>query len=335
MNITPSEEQVLLRDTVGRFLADRTDSATAGEGPILQDDWRALGELGLFGFLLPEAAGGLGGGPQDVMIVAEEFGRALAITPLAEGIVGAADAIARGGDAAAIETWVAPAMTGDHVLAVAVADVSNDGPRLTGRADFVLSAVDAAALVVIGDGATWLVERDAEGLSIDPVRVIDGSAAGMMRFDGTPALALTQGDGDTTLAMIRLCHVAELVGAMSTLYEQTVEYVRQRQQFGVAIGTFQVVQHKLARMFVALEQARSLMLKAAIVDRDDAGFVRGVLGAKAYVADAAQRLAEEAVHLHGGMGVTDELPVGRGLRRVILLARVFGSASEARVALAA
>ena len=332
MNIAPSEEQVLLRETVGRFLADRGDPATMGQGPIARDDWRALGELGLFGFLLPEAAGGLGGRPQDVMIVAEELGRALAITPLAEAIVGAADAIARSGDSSAIERWVAPAQTGDHLLAFAVADISFADGRLKGQADFVLSAPEAAALVVQCGGATWLVEGGAKGLAIEPVRLIDGSDAGMIRFDGCPAQALTQ-DG-TTLAMIRLCHVAELVGAMATLYEQTVGYARQRKQFGVAIGTFQVVQHKLARMFVALEQARSLMLKAALAHRDDAGFARGVLRAKAYVADAAQRLAEDAVQLHGGMGVTDELPVSRGLRRVMLLARAFGSAGQARVELA-
>src|SRR3954468_1535779 len=117
-------------------------------------------------------------------------------------------------------------------------------------------------------------------------------------------MILPAGAGAASLATAQLCYVAEMVGAMALLYEQTVDYARQRRQFGAAIGSFQVVQHKLARMFVALEQARSLLLKAGLADRDEAGFERGVIAAKAYVAEAAQRLAEEAVQLHGGMGVT-------------------------------
>ncbi len=122
---------------------------------------------------------------------------------------------------------------------------------------------------------------------------------------------------------------------MALLYARTAEYAATRRQFGAAIGTFQAVQHKLARMFVALEQARSLTIKAAATGREDAGFVRAARAAKAYTAEAAQLLAEEAVQLHGGIGVTDELPVGRGLRRVMLLARLFGSAADARTKLAA
>jgi alkylation response protein AidB-like acyl-CoA dehydrogenase len=208
---------------------------------------------------------------------------------------------------------------------------------LNGRCDFVRWAVGADALVVLAGDSLHVVAADAPGLTIKPAQLADGSFAGMVMFDGGEAesIALPAAAAAASLATVQLCYVAEMVGAMALLYEQTADYARQRRQFGAAIGSFQAVQHKLARMFVALEQARSLLLKAGLADRDAAGFERGVIATKAYVAEAAQRLAEDAVQLHGGMGVTDELAIGRGLRRVMLLARLFGGAGEARARLAA
>ena len=337
MNFEPSEEQVLLRDMVGRFLADRTDVAMIGHGPMPREDWRALGELGLFAFLLPERGGGMGGKPQDAMIVGEELGRALAITPLAESVLAAADLVARHGSAAQVECWLPAVLSGDAVLALATGDVTVRDGRIDGRCDHIRWAVEAAALVVVHDDSAWLVPAGTPGLDIAPIRLIDGSLAGNVLFNGceAEAIVLPAGAAAASLAAAQLVYVAEMVGAMALLYEQTVDYARQRRQFGAAIGTFQIVQHKLARMFVALEQCRSLLLKAGLADRDDPGFERGILAAKAYVAAAAQHLAEEAVQLHGGMGVTDELAIGRGLRRVMLLARLFGSADAARARLAA
>jgi len=337
MDLIPDDEQVLLRDTVRRFLADGSNTTMMGKGPMPRDAWRAVAELGLLSFLLPEAAGGTGGRPQDAAIIAEEMGRALAITPLAESIGGAADLIARAGDAGLTARWVEPALVGEHVLALAAAPIRVEDERLSGDLGIVPWAADAAAIVVLGDARAWIVEPQAAGVTMSPVRLIDGTPAATVMLDDCAAFALdaTAADVEACLATVRLCHTAELVGAMATLYEQAVAYVRERKQFGVAIGSFQVVQHKLARMFVAIEQSRSLLLRAAVAERGDAAFVRASLAAKAYVAEKAQALAEEAVHLHGGMGVTDELPVGRGLRRVMLLARAYGSAAEARQALAA
>lgn len=337
MDLIPDDEQVLLRDTVRRYLADGSDPATMGKGPMAAEAWRGVAELGVLAFLLPEDAGGTGGRPQDATIVAEEMGRALAITPLAEAIGGAADLIARAGDPALITRWVEPALAGEHWLALATAPISADGERLSGNLGIVPWATDAAAMLVLDGKRAWLVEPESAGVTLTPLRLIDGTPAATVTLDGCTALALevSAADVEACLATVRLCHVAELVGAMATLYDHTVSYVRERKQFGAAIGSFQVVQHKLARMFVWLEQSRSLLLKASVASRGDAEFARDIMAAKAYVAEKAQVLAEDAVHLHGGMGVTDELPVGRGLRRVVLLARMHGSAAEARRALAA
>jgi alkylation response protein AidB-like acyl-CoA dehydrogenase len=300
-------------------------------------DWCAMAEFGLFGFLLPERAGGMGGGSDDVMIVAETLGRGLAITPLGESVIGAADVIARYGDELLVRSFVAPAMAGEATLALAMGSVREDAGRVSGVFDFVRWAAQASALVVLGHDAAYVVALDTDGATLTPRRLADGTRAACVTLTDCEAarIALPPGAAETALAMVDLTHAAEMTGVMALLYAQTADYVATRRQFGAAIGAFQAVQHKLARMFVALEQARSLTIKAAATGREDAGFVRAARSAKAYVAEAAQFLAEEAVQLHGGIGVTDELPVGRGLRRVMVLARLFGGAADARARLAA
>jgi alkylation response protein AidB-like acyl-CoA dehydrogenase len=337
MRLEPSEEQAMLRETVARFLADRGEAAAIGAAPMLAADWRAMAELGLFAFLLPERAGGMGGGSDDAMIVAEALGKALAVTSFGEAVLGAADVIARHGGDMLVQRFVAPAMAGETILALAVGSVREDAGRVSGVFDFVRWAPQASALVVLGDDAAYLVTLGANTAALIPRRLADGTPAACVTLTDCEAarIALPPGAAETTLAMVDLAHAAEMIGVMALLYAQTADYVATRRQFGAAIGTFQAVQHKLARMFVALEQARSLTIKAAATGREDAGFVRAARSAKAYVADAAQHLAEDAVQLHGGIGVTDELPVGRGLRRVMVLARLFGAATDARETLAA
>lgn len=337
MNLQPSEEQVLLRDMVGRFLTDRCSVHGLGRGPMAREDWRAIGELGLFAFLLPESAGGMNGRAQDAMIVAEELGRALAITPLAECVLLAADLVGRHGTSTQIERWVHPVREGEALLAWAPGEIELRDDRLVGRCPLVRWGADADGFAVIVRDAVHIVARDATNLTFTPIRLADGTRAVTLDLAGceSETIALPAGELGRSLAVAQLAYVAEMVGAMELLLAQTTDYVEQRIQFGVAIASFQAVQHRIARMFVALEQARSLLIKAAVADRGDPGFERGVLAAKAYVADTAQRLAEDAVQLHGGMGVTEELPVGRGLRRVIVLARMFGGADAARERLAA
>jgi alkylation response protein AidB-like acyl-CoA dehydrogenase len=337
MRLEPSEEQNMLRDTVARFLADRGEAAAIGAAPMSSADWRDMAGLGVFDFLMPERAGGMGGGSDDTMIVAEVLGRGLAITPFGEGIIGAADLIARYGDDMLVQRFVVPVMVGEATVALTVGPVREQAGRISGSFDFVRWAPQASALVVLDGDTLYVAALGPEAAALVPRRLADGTPAACVTLTDceVAAIALPPGAAETALAMVDLAHAAEMTGAMALLYAQTADYAATRRQFGAAIGTFQAVQHKLARMFVALEQSRSLTIKAAATGRDDPGFVRAARSAKAYVADAAQRLAEEAVQLHGGIGVTDELPVGRGLRRVMVLGRLFGSAADARTRLAA
>jgi alkylation response protein AidB-like acyl-CoA dehydrogenase len=337
MDFQPSDEQALLRDTVARFLGDDTPAHEAGRGPITPAGWRGLADLGVFALAMPERAGGLDGRAQDAMLVGEALGRALAITPFAETVVGAAALIARYGDEVLVERWVAPTMSGDAKLALAVGGVREYGGTLHGTCRFARWAPSADAVVVLGDEAAFVVRTDSAGVTCAPARLADGTPAATLTLAGCAAdrIPLPPGAAGQVLAEVQLVLVAELVGAMTLTHELALAYARERRQFGSPIGSFQVIQHKLARMFVAIEQSRSLLLKAGAADRDDGGFVRGVTAAKAYVAEAAQRVAEESVQIHGGIGVTDELVVGRALRRVIVLARLFGGAADARLKLAA
>ncbi|QOT71211.1 acyl-CoA dehydrogenase family protein [Sphingobium fuliginis] len=332
MNLALSDEQVMVRDMVRRFLADRYDAATMAKGPMSPDDWRALGELGLFALLTPEQAGGLGGGAVEVMIVSEEMGRALAITPLTEAVLLCGRAIA--GDPVA-ERWGDRLMQGEALLAFAPGGAMMDG-RLCGSAGIVRDGMDADAFVVETEaGALLLVDGQDSGVRRMPVRLVDGGMAAHVRFDAVQAVPLTIPGSAwaEAQALAGLSIVAELVGAMATLLDLTVDYVGQRHQFGKPIASFQVVQHRCARMYTWLEQSRSLLLKSALAEEEER--VRAVTAARAYIGDAALKLAEEAVQLHGGMGVTDELAVGRGLRRVLLLSRLHGGGTAARAALAA
>jgi alkylation response protein AidB-like acyl-CoA dehydrogenase len=349
VTLEPTEEQALLRDMVSRFLADRLPPDAAGRGSLPLADWRALGELGVPALAVPEAAGGLGGGPQEVAIVAEAFGRAAAMTPMAECAVLCAVLIAEGGDDALRSAWIEPVMSGERIVAYAgqgegLCDLSversGDDWVLHGERRLVRHGAVADAFIVDFDAAPdlLLVEAGTPGVATAPYRLADGEQAAVVRFDAvrvpsSARLSVGPARRRRALALAQLAIVAEMVGLMQTLYDATVDHVRQRRQFGVPIGSFQVIQHRVARLFVLFEQSRSMLLRAVFAD--DETFTVAVTEARAYVADAALRLAQDATQLHGGMGVTEDLLVGRGHRRLLVLSHLFGGAIAARAELAA
>lgn len=349
MTLEPTEEQALLRDMVSRFLADRVPPETAGRETMPPADWRALGELGVLALAVPEAAGGLGGGPREVAIVAEALGRAAAMTPMAECAVLGALLIAESDADAQHSAWVEAIVSGRKIVAYAgqgeglgelAVERSGDDWVLNGERRLVRHGAVADAFVVAFDTAPdlLLVETGAAGVATVPYRLADGEWAAAVRFDGvrvsaSARLSVSAARRRRALALAQLAIVAEMVGLMRTLYEATIDHVRQRRQFGAAIGSFQVIQHRAARLFVLLEQSRSILLRAVFADDDT--FATAVTEARAYVADAALRLAQDATQLHGGMGVTEDLLVGRGHRRLLVLSHLFGGALAARAELAA
>lgn len=347
--LEPNEEQALLRDMVVRFLADHVGAEQAARESLPMEQWRALGELGVLALTTPEAAGGLGGGPMEAALIGEALGAAAALTPMADVAILSARLLAAAADHPQAENLLAKIMSGEALVAYAKA--GDDQGRLTIRSTesgWVISGDlvqvrygDQAVAYVIDAGeigpGLLLAEAGVAGLTVRPYRLADGERAARLIFDDVKLdrsahLVVSTKAHKFALALAQLSLIAEMIGLMQTLYDATIEFVRDRRQFGVPIGSFQVVQHRAARLFILLEQSRSMLARA--VHASPEAFLHRVLEARAYVSDAALRLAQDATQLHGGMGVTDELLVGRGHRRLLVLSHLFGGAVGARGALA-
>lgn len=367
MNFDWTEEQVLLRASTERFCAERygADASSLPErrrrhraDPVgfPRDGWRALADLGLAALPFAESDGGLGGGPAEIIAVAEPLGRSLALEPFTDALVPSASLLSAAGGRAA--EHIAHVVTGDLLPTLAVAEAAGrynirhvetrahrtaDGWRLTGAKIAAWHGLAADLLLVtarlhgdVRDAAgigLFAVPAAAAGIERRGWRAADAQVAAdvTLRDVPLPPDALLIEDAadalDAAVARAWLSASAEMLGAAGLLLDQTIAYVKQRTQFGRALGGFQVIQHRLTDCYVAGEQARSMVYRAAVSDPAD--FNAAAAAAQAYVADAARRIAHEAVQLHGGMGMTDELVIGHGLKRIRMLATLFGDATHA------
>ncbi|MFZ9394589.1 MAG: acyl-CoA dehydrogenase family protein [Erythrobacter sp.] len=345
MNFDLSEEQELFRATVERFTAPIDVEARrrlrANTGGYDLARWRDLAELGLIALAASEEAGGMGGSPLDLALVGEAVGRGNAPDPWLENGVLPARLLAAGNALEALEGVLA----GTSFVTFAWAERSQryslqpkqtrvEGGTITGEKTFVLGAALADHFIVSARaGETtefYLLPRDAEGLEVRSYRLADGSMAGEVRLTrvATSAgrkLELDEAALDQIVAEVRLVAAAEMAGLGQRLLDDTLRYVKEREQFGVPIGSFQALQHRLVDCYARIEQARSMLYRAALADPADArGWQRSAAGAKAYISEAADHIAREAVQMHGGMGITDELAIGHAMKRVLLLMRLFG-----------
>jgi alkylation response protein AidB-like acyl-CoA dehydrogenase len=360
MDFSFSEEQTLLRNSVSKFLADnykfedfkkisRTDP---GWSPA---NWKQFAELGLLAAALPEEHGGLGGGPVDTMIVMEEFGRALVVEPFAQTVVVGGGFLKRGSPAQQSE-WLAKIGAGETVIAFAFAepqgrfnyaDLTTTAKKsggdyvLNGQKSVVLGAPWADTLIVTARTAggrrdekgvsVFLVDKKAKGVGTRDYPTVDGLRASEITFENTPAALI--GEADNGLALIErvtdeaiAAHCAEAVGAMKVLLDQTVEYTKTRKQFGVPIGKFQVLQHRMVDMFMNTEQSSSITYMVTLkVGEGDVERKKAASAAKVQIGKAGRFVGQQAVQLHGGMGMTDELPVGHYFKRLTMLDTLYGN----------
>lgn len=354
MDLHLNSEQELLREGLTKFLATRYDlaesRAAAKTGAGWQPDiWRGFAdELGILGATLPEDDGGLGGGAVEVMVIAEALGHALVIEPFVNTAVVASGLLHRaGGDSAT--AVLAEIASGAAIVALAdgpddqaSAVRQDDGWLLTGAKFVVADAPLATHLLltadVDGDTALFLTQFDAAaptaGLTVHDFRTIDDRRAADLEFDGwrLPADALIGAGGDTAASLARahdegataVC--AEAVGGMRKVLADTVDYAKQRHQFGQAIGTFQVLQHRMVDMYMEVEQAAAATLLAVLhLDAEPDTRARTVSAAKATVGRAARFVGQNAVQLHGGMGMTEELAIGHYFKRLTAVQYEFGS----------
>ncbi len=364
MDFDLSEEQRLLQDSVTRLMADRYSFEArksflrqpAGWNAEL---WAQYAELGLLGLPFAEAHGGFGGGPVEVMLVMQQIGRALALEPyLATVVLGGTAVRLAGSDAQ--QSAILPAVAegrlklafahGERQARYDLTDVLTTAKRAGGG--WVLDG--AKTLVLHGDSADRLVvSARTAGERDDPSGItlflVDAAASGLARRsytlrDGTRAaelsltgVAVTDADllgrvGEGLPVIERVVEAgiaamgAEAVGTMEVLHEMTLDYSRTREQFGKPIGQNQVVQHRLADMLMSLEQGRSMTMLAtmSVEEPDAAERARNMSMAKVGYGQAARFVSQQAIQLHGGIGMTEELAVGHFFRRCMVIEHSFG-----------
>ncbi|MET0682928.1 MAG: acyl-CoA dehydrogenase [Casimicrobiaceae bacterium] len=370
MKFDRTEEQQQLAASIDRFIQRdydftvRTRIVASAEG-WRRDVWKTMAGLGLLGLPLPAEFGGFGGGAVDAMGVMEAIGAALIVEPYLPTVGLGAQFVARAGTSAQKQRILPDVAEGDLTLAFAQLeigaryDLAHIGARAAKQADAGYVIDGEKRVVVHGEGAdllvvsartageiadakgvsVFLVDPKARGVSLRGYRTIDGMRAADIAFNGVrvgaDALIGNEGDGlalieeGVDFATALVC--AEALGVIGYANDATLEYLKTRKQFGVPIGTFQALQHRMVDLFVEYEQAKSMAsLACAAVDTevDVAARKRVVSAAKVRIADACRRVSQESVQLHGAMGMSDEIKVSHAFRRLTVIAQQFGDAEH-------
>ena len=364
MPFAPTEEQKLLQDSVDRFVErhcsfEERTRLVGSEPGWSAENWARFAELGWLGVPFPAALGGYDGGPVEAGLIAEALGRGLAVEPYLWTVVLGGGLLARSGRADLLEQLIA----GDLQLATGFAEPQaryalNDvatqaqardgGYILGGRKAVVFNAPSADRLIVparTAGGRTeragitlFLVPADADGVDLRPYRTMDdGRAAEVTLTDVKAGPDAVLGEVDNGLALLEpaidaatavLC--CEAAGVMQALVGQTREYLGTRKQFGVPLSSFQVLQHRMAELFIHKEQTQSLAYMAAVraAAGDGPEAARAASAAKAYASEKGRLVGQEAIQMHGGMGMTREMPISSWFRRITAIGTLFGDADH-------
>jgi pimeloyl-CoA dehydrogenase small subunit len=364
MDFSFTEEQTLLRNSVQKFVQngytfDMRRAIAKSETGWKRENWKQFAELGLLGAPFSEDFGGLGGGPVETMIIMEEFGRGLVIEPYLGTVVLAGGFLSHGGSKAQKEQFIPEIVEGKRVFAFAFAEPqgrynladlavtakkAGAGYTLNGHKAVVIGAPWADSLIVTartGGGqrdekgvSVFVVDKKAKGVSCRDYPTVDGLRASEITFEnvalGADALIGPEGGGlplvervvDEGIAALS----AEAIGAMKVLNDTTVEYCKTRKQFGVPIGKFQVLQHRMVDMFMNYEQSVSITFMVTLkLGESDTERRKAASAAKVQIGKAGRFIGQNAVQLHGGMGMTDELNVGHFFKRLTMIDTMFGN----------
>ena len=336
----------------------------ASEAGFSRELWRKFAELGWLGLGIPEDAGGVGGGPVETAIVMEGLGTGLAVEPYLATVVMGAELLKRSG-AAARSDRLARLAAGELQVAFAFAERQSryelanvetraepegGGYRLTGAKSVVFNAPAADVIAVSartagsprdrGGLTVFALDASAHGLEVREYRTMDGLRAGEIELDGVraepddvlgrPGEGLDIVEGAVNSGVVGAC--AEAAGIMARMHRDTIEYLKHREQFGTALATFQALQHRLVDMYMACELSRSMAYMAAVrlgsPETAEAELRRAVAAAKVQIGRAGRFVGENAIQLHGGMGMTDEMPISHYFKRLILIDRQFGDADH-------
>jgi alkylation response protein AidB-like acyl-CoA dehydrogenase len=365
MDFSLNEIQVMLDDSIEKFITNDYDFDTrqqyaGSDAGFSADVWRTFAELGWTAVPFAEEDGGFGGGPIDLMVVMQRFGKGLVVEPYLANVVLAGGILKRIASTEQKEQWLQPIIGGEIQAALAylepqarydirnietTAAANGDSWILNGTKGVVFNGGNADLLIVPArtSGDTTDVEgitmfalpADAEGISKTAYPTVDGHQAAEIRLDdvrcgsehlvgevdqGFPAL-------DATIDEATLAVCAEAVGIMQIMTEKTIAYSKDRMQFGVPIGSFQALQHRMVDMFTECEQSYSLLIWATMLAAQGSEDAKRAISALKYrVGTAGRKVGQEAVQIHGGMGVTWELDIAHYFKRLTAIDQVFGNA---------
>ncbi|MEP4149482.1 MAG: acyl-CoA dehydrogenase family protein [Halioglobus sp.] len=364
MNFEFTEEQVMLRDSVARYVQDDYDWETRvaianSDAGIDRSKWQTFAELGWLSIPFAEEHGGFGGGALDVMLVMEELGKGLVLEPYLATVLLYGGLLQKGGSAQQQEARIPSIIDGSSLGAfaylerqsrfetsdvVTTATANDGGYVLNGEKVVVFNGVNADQLIVSARTSgeqsdeqgisLFLVAADAEGVESVSFRMMDGQRVANIVFKDVQVsaddLVGALDDGHALInAVVRdanLALSAEALGIMAQLNAKTVEYARTREQFGVAIGKFQALQHRMVDTFISYEQTKSLLYRAVCALTDDQEDEDQAIHALRMMVDkAGKHIFGEAIQLHGGMGITDELDIGHYAKRLMMINTTFGN----------
>lgn len=361
MDFNFTEEQTMIRDSLARLIREQYDFDTRRKVVASKDGWRPemwaqFAELGLLAAPFSEDDGGLGGGPIDAMVVMEEFGKGLVVEPFLQTVVLAGGFLKRGSSAQK-EDHLAALMAGERVFAFAYAEpkgrynladletiAKKDGAgwTISGHKAVVVGAPWASHLIVTartGGGrrdakgvGVFIVPKDAKGVTTRDYPTVDGRRASEVYFDNV-TVGADAVIGDDSLALVELVTdeaiaalCAEACGAMKVANTQTVDYAKTRKQFGTPIGKFQVLQHRMADMFIEAEQSVSMTYMTTLkLGEDEVTRKKAASAAKVRIGQGGRFVGQQSIQIHGGMGMTDELAIGHYFKRLTIIDSEFGN----------
>ena len=364
MDLSYTEEQTLLRDSVQKFIEDNYDIsqrkklAESDEG-FSRDNWKMFAELGWLAMPFAEEDGGIGGSAIDTMLVMEEFGKGLVVEPFLPTVVMAGTAISEYGSPSQKEEILSGIIDGSLLATVAYAEeqafhdlnsvrtsAAKDGDFyvINGTKSVVLNAQTANKIIVTartsGNDAdengitTFVVDADADGIKRQDYPTVDGLRASEVTFENVkiPAEAVV-GEVDNGLEVITkvanraiLALSAEAVGSLEKLYKDTIDYTKQREQFDHPLSDFQVLKHRMTEMFMEHSLAKSLTMKATMLETQDAEDAQHTIHALKFLIGKSSRfVGQNAVQLHGGMGMTEDLAIAHYFKRLMVIDSQFGN----------
>jgi alkylation response protein AidB-like acyl-CoA dehydrogenase len=365
MNFNLSEEQTLIRDSIERFVADnygfdQRNATVAQEHGFSKEHWQTMAELGWLSIPFAEEFGGFGGGPVDTMVIMQEFGKGLVAEPYLPTVLLFGGLLQAGAPAAVQNELIPQIISGElqgafaylerqsrYVLSDIATRATSEGSEwvLNGEKTVVLNGGAAQKIVVAArasgeqsdeSGITlFLVDCASHGVECTSYRMTDGQEAANIRLVDVKAETVIGAPGEGFALMqavidnAMLANAANALGAMEALNAQTLEYCKTREQFDVPIGSFQALQHRLVDMFASCENQKSLLYRAVCaVDAQSDDAQRSLLALKVMTGKAGKHIGGEAIQLHGGMGMTDELSVGFYVKRLMILNTLFGDADH-------